>query len=244
MAVLRSPEGCSWDRKQNHRSLIPYLIEECYEVVEAIERENDAELCEELGDLLCQIVFHAQLADESGSFSIDDSIKSIVDKLIIRHPHVFEVANDLNPQEVRNQWEKIKMEQGQCRNILSGLPASMPALTRAYRMGQKAGGAGFDWTSAEAVVEKLDEELSEIKSAFNAGDKAHLTEEIGDLLFAVASFARKLEIDPEQALKAGLRKFEIRFALLEERIKAKGKSFGDYDEESLDKIWRSLKQDR
>lgn len=241
MARLRSPEGCSWDRKQTHRSLLPYLIEECYEVVEAVEADDLVELKEELGDLLCQIVFHAQLADERGDFTIDDSVNAITDKLIRRHPHVFGDRKELSPDQVRSQWERIKIESGEKKSVLSGLPASMPALVMAYRMGEKAAGVGFDWKKAEDVLEKLHEELEEVKREIHASDQEKLANEIGDLLFATASLARKFNIDPELALKGALKKFSGRFEQLENAVAESGGSFSDYTLEQLEEIWQKLK---
>ena len=241
MDVLRSPEGCSWDRKQSHKSLLPCLIEEMYEVIEAIEAEDSNALREELGDLLCQVVFHGQLAKEAGAFDIDDSINHIVDKLIRRHPHVFAEQKELTPKQVRDQWEKIKVESGEKPSVLSGIPSSMPALTMAYRIGQKAGGVGFDWKKAADVIDKLREEIGEIGKAMQQGDKEALTDEIGDLLFAVASLARKLEIDPEQALRQALKKFRERFEKLEQKVNDSGKRFEDYSLEQLEEIWQEIK---
>lgn len=241
MAVLRSEEGCAWDRKQTHKSLLPYLIEEAYEVVEAVESENYEHLKEELGDLVCQAVFHAQLANERGDFEIDDSISHISEKLIRRHPHIFGEKKDLTPQQVRDQWEKIKVESGEKKTVLSGLPKSMPALTMAFRIGEKVGGVGFDWEKAEDVIEKIDEELKELKQEIISGDKSKIEEEMGDLLFAVASLGRKLEIEPEIALKSALSKFTDRFHKLEAEIRKEGKSYDDYNLEQLEAIWQKIK---
>ena len=241
MAVLRSEDGCAWDRKQTHQTLLPYLIEESYEVVEAIESGDTGRLREELGDLLCQVVFHAQLAHEQRAFNIDAVAQGIYEKLLARHPHVFGERKELNPKQVRDQWEKIKIESGEKESVLSGLPSSMPALTMAYRLGEKAGGIGFDWKKADEVLAKLDEEIDEIKAEIISGDRAALSNEIGDLLFAVASLSRKLEIDPERALKQALEKFRARFGRLEDRIKGSGKNFRDYSLDELEEIWQSIK---
>ena len=217
--VLRSENGCAWDRKQTHKSLLPYLIEETYEVYEAVEKEDYVELKEELGDLVCQAVFHAQLAKERGDFEIDDSLTHIVEKLIRRHPHIFEDEKQLNPQEVRDQWEKIKVESGEKKDVLSGIPKSMPALTMAFRIGEKAGGVGFDWEKSSDVIDKIEEELQELKEEIIFDNKDGIEDEIGDLLFAVALLARKKEIDPEIALKRALEKFKARFLKLENEIR-------------------------
>lgn len=241
MATLRSPEGCAWDRKQTHKSLLPYLIEETYEVVEAVENEDYAHLREELGDLLCQIVFHARIAEEADKFNIDDSINSISEKLISRHPHVFGVKKDLKPQEVRNQWEKIKIESGEKKSVISGIPGSAPALVKAFRFGEKAGGVGFDWKNAADVFHKVKEEINEIETVLESGDTIKLEEEIGDLLFALSSLARKLEINPEQALNKTLSKFAKRFRYIESRVNESGRSFDDFTLDELEAFWQEAK---
>jgi len=245
MQILRSTEGCSWDRKQTHRSLLPYLIEETYEVIETIESGRLVDLKEELGDLLCQIVFHAQLAHERGEFHINDTINLLVDKLIRRHPHIFGEKRDLDPQEVRDQWERIKVQSGEKESVLSGLPRSMPALTMAFRVGEKAGGYGFDWAESGEVIEKVEEELAEIQQelvSHSPDRKDRLENEIGDMLFAVASLARKLGIDPEMALKRALDKFCRRFGHMADRIRNQGAEFEDYTIEQLEEMWQQLKR--
>jgi tetrapyrrole methylase family protein/MazG family protein len=247
MEILRSPEGCNWDRQQNHKSLLPYLIEETYEVIDAINAEEYTGLKEELGDLLCQIVFHAQLASERGDFGMDEVINSLVEKLIHRHPHVFDIKQNLDAREVRDQWEKIKVRSGEKSSVMSGLPRSMPALTMAYRIGEKAGGYGFDWSRANDVVDKVDEELGEIKQELVSNSpqrRLRLEDEIGDMLFATASLARKLGIDPEMALKRALDKFRRRFDNLEREIADRGDKFDDYTVDQLEEIWQGLKEDK
>lgn len=242
MEILRSPEGCSWDRKQTHQSLLPYLIEETYEVVEAIEAEDFEGLKEELGDLLCQIVFHAQVASEAGHFGADDSVTCISEKLIRRHPHVFGDRKDLKPDEVRDQWEQTKINSGEKKLVLGGLPRSMPALMMAFRIGEKAAGVGFDWEQPSQVLDKLTEEIGEIRAEIKSGDKEALSEEIGDLLFATASLARKLDIDPERSLVRALAKFRDRFALLEQKVKESDRQFGEYSLKELEAIWQRIKK--
>ncbi|MDH3889524.1 MAG: nucleoside triphosphate pyrophosphohydrolase [candidate division Zixibacteria bacterium] len=241
MSILRSSDGCAWDQKQTHHSLIPYLIEESYEVVEAIEADNADELREELGDLLCQIVFHAQIADEKGKFDADDAVEGIVQKLITRHPHVFEKRAELAPQQVRDQWERLKIANGEKPSVLSGLPKSMPALTMAYRIGEKAGGVGFDWPDADRVFDKLTEEMDEIRRAIKSADSSNLEEEIGDFLFAASSLARKLMVEPETALKRALTKFRLRFSGLEEEVRHSQRDFDQFSLEELEAIWQRLK---
>ncbi len=245
MEILRSPQGCAWDRAQTHSSLLPYLIEETYEVVEAVEKGDAAALKDELGDLLCQVVFHAQLARERGDFDINDSINHIIEKLIRRHPHVFGEKNALDPQQVRDQWEKIKASQENKGSILSGLPESMPALTMAFRAGEKASGVGFDWNEGEEVLEKVEEEIAEVKEILSAQPSnrhERLSEEIGDLLFSVSSLARKLDVDPERALKIALRKFRTRFAELEKHVAGERGNFESYSLEELESIWQDVKK--
>lgn len=243
MAILRSPEGCNWDRQQTHQSLLPYLIEEAYEVVEAIESGRMGDLKEELGDVLTQVVFHAQLASERGEFTADDAVNRVVEKLIHRHPHVFGERKELNPKEVRDQWEQIKTNSGEKPSVLGGVPKSMPALTMAFRIGEKAGGVGFDWPNASDVVQKIREELSECEAELESQrDKERLADEIGDLLFATASFARKLDIDPETALRRALEKFRTRFNSLEETVREQGKTMGECTLDELEAIWQRVKQ--
>ncbi|MEA2030288.1 MAG: nucleoside triphosphate pyrophosphohydrolase [candidate division Zixibacteria bacterium] len=241
MALLRSPEGCQWDRKQTHLSLLPYLIEETYEVVEAIETEDFTGLREEIGDLLWQVAFHAQLASEEGHFVLDDSITQLVEKLISRHPHIFKEEKKLTPEEVHNQWEQIKIDSEKKKSVLGGVPTAMPALTMAYRIGEKAAGAGFDWNTASEVVEKVDEEIAELKEALSADDTNQALEEIGDLLFATASLSRKLGTDPELVLKRALKKFRHRFGKLEQRLRESNQKFQDMNLEQLETIWQEIK---
>jgi len=245
MAILRSSEGCNWDRAQNHQTLLPYLIEEAYEVVEAVESGDYDALKEELGDILLQVVFHAQLAKEAGTFGIDDSVQAVITKLIERHPHVFGERKDLQPSEVRDQWEKIKTDSGEKPSVLAGLPRTMPALTTAFRLGEKAAGVGFDWKCSSDALEKVGEELAEVRAALgeNSPDRAgRLAGEIGDLLFAVASVARLEGIDPETALRAALRKFRERFESLEVELTAGGRRFDDFTLEQMEEVWQRIKK--
>lgn len=244
LEILRSPEGCAWDRKQTHQSLLPYLIEETYEVVETIEENRSSELAEELGDVLCQVVFHAQLAKERGEFTIDDACNSIVEKLLRRHPHVFGEKKDLDPTQVREQWEKIKTTSGEKKSVLSGLPKSMPALAMAFRMGEKAGGVGFDWHDPKDVLLKIKEELDEVEAEVNRSDpnREKISEEVGDLLFAVASFARKLGVDPELSLRHALEKFRGRFDAMEAEVTQQGKHMDQFSLDELEAIWQSIKR--
>ncbi|MFH2036680.1 MAG: nucleoside triphosphate pyrophosphohydrolase [Candidatus Zixiibacteriota bacterium] len=244
MATLRAPGGCNWDRKQTHKSLLPYLIEETYEVVEAIEDDDYQHLKEELGDLACQIAFHSQLAEEAGEFDFDDALESINKKLIKRHPHIFGEKKDLNPQQVRDQWENIKINSGEKKSVINGIPKSAPALVKAFRFGEKAGGVGFDWKNASDVLAKVKEEMGEIEKEFEAGNrnKEKLEDEIGDLLFATSSLARKLDINPEQALNRTLQKFTKRFNHIEKKVKESGKKFQDFTLDDLEAWWVEAKE--
>ena len=242
MATLRGPGGCNWDKKQTHKSLLPYLVEETYEVVEAIETENPDLLREELGDLLIQIIFHARIAEEAGQFDIDDAVNGINEKLINRHPHVFGEKKDLNPQEVRDQWEKIKINSGEKKSVINGIPKSAPALIKAFRFGEKAAGVGFDWKDAAEVMDKIREETAEIETELSDGNKEKLESEIGDLLFAISSLARKCDINPEQALNKTLEKFQKRFNYIEEKVRRSGKTFDDFTLDELEAFWQQAKE--
>lgn len=246
LAILRSPEGCNWDRKQTHESLVPYLIEESYEVIDAIEQKQYPALREELGDLAVQLVFHAQLAAERGEFTIHDSLNDVVTKLVNRHPHVFGERKELDPQQVRDQWEQNKTKSGEKDSVLGGIPMGMPALTLAFRIGEKAGGVGFDWKKPDEVMEKIEEELGELRQELNVTErsKERIANEIGDLLFAVASLARKLDIDPEGALRTALKKFRVRFDELESGIRATGNNFSDFSLDELEERWQQVKLKR
>lgn len=244
MRYLRSEKGCAWDRKQTHQSLVPHLIEESQELAEAIESGQSEMIKEELGDLLCQVVFHAQIASENKEFDIEDSMTSITEKLIERHPHIFKEEKDLTPDEVRVQWEKIKLKkrENEKKSAVSGLPKGMPALLMAYRMGEKAGGVGFDWKNSSDVMDKIEEELVEIKKEAETGDKKRLSEEVGDLLFAVSSFARKSGIDPEAALRQALSKFQQRFEKMEKEVDRQGKKLYNLRPDELDSLWEKTKR--
>jgi len=250
LKTLRAPGGCAWDAKQTHESLLPYLIEECYEVVDAIEAGQSEQLKEELGDLLVQFVFHGVLAEEKQDFQIDEVITETVEKLIRRHPHVFGAAAQIGSAgEVRQQWEKRKLEEkqadGRQKRLLDGAPKSMPGLTQAFRLGEKAAGIGFDWPDAATVMEKVHEELGELEEALAEKDisrrTAKQTEEIGDLLFVLCSLSRKLDINPEQALKGSLQKFRRRFTFIEESVIASGRAWDDFTLAELESRWLAAK---
>jgi len=242
MARLRAEDGCQWDRSQTHKSLLPYLVEETYEVVEAVESDHAATLKEELGDLLLQVYFQAQIADEQGEFTIEDVAASINDKLIRRHPHIFDRRKDLNPQEVRDQWEKIKVESKEKDSVLAGVPKTMPALILAYRVGEKAAGVGFDWDDPRDIFAKLKEELGEFDQEFDKNDVAGMTRELGDLIFALVNLARKLGIDPEYAVRQTVGRFIQRFEYIEESLKKQGRTFSETTLAEMEQLWQEAKK--
>ena len=247
MKTLRGPNGCPWDKIQTHKSLIPYLLEETYEVIETIEENDFEKLKEELGDLLLQIVFHAEIASQNGEFDIDDVSEAITRKLIRRHPHVFQKKTDLSPDEVTVNWEHIKLEkdkpkQGERNSVLSGVPKNLPALLRAYRVQEKAAQFGFDWEKTEDIIVKLDEETLELKTELANGNDAGIEEELGDLLFTVVNVARFLKIDPEGALNRITNKFKRRFEYIEERLAESNRTVADADLTEMDKLWDESKK--
>ncbi len=243
MEKLRSPEGCPWDRKQTHESLLPYLLEETYEVVDAVKKGDDEELKEELGDLLLQVVFHSQIAKERGAFDIKDVVDAIAKKLIHRHPHVFGGREDIKTAEdVSREWERLKEKEGKRKeSILDGIPESMPALERAYKLQKRAAKVGFDWENFDGIKKKLIEELSEIEAELKRGDREKLEEEVGDLLFMAVNLARFLGIHPEIALRMANEKFERRFHHIEERAKEIGKNLEEMPLDEMEALWQEAK---
>jgi MazG family protein len=245
MQKLLSPEGCPWDREQTLGTLKGYLIEEAYEVLEAIDTNDVAEHCEELGDLLFQIVFQAELRAQEGHFGIEDVVNAIASKMIHRHPHVFGDAKVKDSAEVLANWGKLKAREhekkGKKRRILDGVPQELPALLRAQRIGEKAAAVGFDWPDAKGVREKIAEELEEIEEAVTRGHQADIEHEIGDLLLAVSRYAAKLGVAPEDALRSALRRFQSRFEAIEDRVTEQGKEVKDVPLEELDAIWNEVK---
>lgn len=244
VAALRDPEtGCPWDSQQTPQSLVANFIEELYEAVEAIEDKDDKALKEELGDLLLHIVFQAQIASEAGTFDMGDVLKGIVDKLIRRHPHIFGDAEAKDANGVKMNWERIKKEEKKDRDsILDGIPRTLPALIKAWRIQEKASSVGFDWPDLVPVIAKMDEERYELSKALESGNLDAISEELGDLLFSVVNLARKLNIDAESALKHTIDKFYRRFRYVEAQYQD-----GDIHEarlEELDRHWEAAKKQR
>jgi tetrapyrrole methylase family protein/MazG family protein/ATP diphosphatase len=257
MAALRTPgTGCPWDLEQDFGSIAPYTIEEAYEVVDAIERGDLDDLKDELGDLLLQVVFHAQMAQEAGVFAFDDVAGAICEKLIRRHPHVFEQANELSPAGVVAQWSEIKAREKAARraaggeaparaSVLDGVPTPLPALTRAIKLQEKAAKVGFDWADARLVLDKLREETLEVEAELSnepgAAPTKALAEEIGDLLFVVANLARHAKVDPEQALRGANSKFERRFHHIEARLAQAGRAPAEATLDEMEALWVEAK---
>lgn len=244
--TLRSPGGCPWDIVQTHKSLRRNLIEEVYEVIEAIDLEDEKLLCEELGDLLMQVVFHARMAEEAKLFSMQDVIDGITEKLIRRHPHVFGDVNVKDAGEVLINWEAIKRAEKKDRtSVLDGIPKDLPALMSAYKLQHKAAKVGFDWPDIDPVWDKLEEELRELEEAIADGKVEKIEEELGDVLFTVVNIARFLKIDAEVALTGTNRKFKKRFSYIEAKVKAKHQHWENLSLIDLDELWQEAKaQDR
>ena len=245
MRTLRGEGGCPWDRKQHHQTLRSYLIEETYEVVEAIDRRDDASLTEELGDLLLQIVFHALIAEEEGRFRMDDILTSIIGKLKRRHPHVYGDREVTDIKEVLKNWEDIKRKEKRSekgKSVLDGLPGSLPALLKAKRIQEKVSRVGFDWNDVKGALEKVEEEWGEFKEALQAEDIAQIEDELGDLLFAVANVARFLERCPEDALRKTIDKFERRFRYIEHELEKRHCNLDEASLEEMDELWEEYKR--
>jgi tetrapyrrole methylase family protein / MazG family protein len=238
VAQLRSPNGCPWDREQTHQSLKPHLVEECYELIDAINAGSDKELKEELGDLLLQVVLHSQIAAEENRFTLDEVATAIADKLVNRHPHVFGENRLPDSEAVLRQWEVIKRsEKHERRSVLDGVPKGLPALARAQKIQTKAGRVGFDWNDADGAWAKVREELREVESAV----EGHLSEEIGDLLFAIVNFARKKKLDAEQLLNDASAKFAARFRAMERLAQDGGLEFASLSLPEMDRLWDDAK---
>lgn len=242
MQRLRGPNGCPWDKEQTQETLKPYLIEEAYEVIDAIDSKNDKDITDELGDVLLQVVFHAQIASEEDRFTFDDVAKSIADKLVRRHPHVFGDVEAETPDQVIQNWEAIKREekkgQNQDDSILSGVPRHLPALLRATQIQKKAAKVGFDWEKAEEVLDKVEEEMQELRNATTQQEKQ---DEFGDVLFSLVNLSRFLKIDPEDALTQTIAKFQSRFAFIEKELKEAGQTPQETSLEEMDTLWEKAK---
>ncbi len=235
-------KNCPWDKKQDHSSLMQYLLEETYEVIDSIEQKNDENLKEELGDLIIQIIFHCLIAEERQKFKLQDVLTGISEKLIRRHPHVFESLKVADECEVLKNWEKIKLKEGK-KSAIQGIPKTLPALLKASRLQSKASRVGFDWKEYKSVLEKVEEELDELKNAAeNNGSKDKIEDELGDLLFSIVNLSRFLKINPEDALRRTINKFIKRFSLIEEEINNQGKELTDVSLEEMDKIWEKAKK--
>jgi len=256
MAALRTPgSGCPWDLEQNFETIAPYTIEEAYEVTDAIARGDLDDLREELGDLLLQVVFHSRMAQEQDAFDFGDVVQVLTEKLIRRHPHVFGQTAGMTPEQVKGLWEEIKAQekadkarrrglpadQAEPSGALAGVPVGLPALTRALKLQAKAGRVGFDWNDPLAVLAKIREEADEIEAEIASGDREKAAAEVGDLLFAVVNLARHLDADPEDVLRATNRKFERRFASIENALAARGKSPAGSTLAEMDSLWDEAK---
>jgi MazG family protein len=246
MATLRDPvRGCAWDRAQSFASIAPHTIEEAYEVADAIERGAIDELAGELGDLLFQVVFHAQLAREEGRFDFADVATTIAAKLVRRHPHVFGDVKVTDAGAIAESWEAIKREERSAAprgSMLAGIPKALPGLSRAVELGGRAAGVGFEWPNLPPVRAKVGEELAELDEAIAGGAREQITAEMGDVLFALANLCRHLEIDPEACLRRANRSFERRFAHIEDRVAAQGGDWSRFDLAALDAFWDEAKQ--
>jgi ATP diphosphatase len=248
MAALRTPgTGCPWDLQQDFATIAPYTIEEAYEVADAITRGDLADLREELGDLLLQVVFHARMAEERGAFDFSDVVEALNEKLVRRHPHVFGNAQGLTPSAVNTLWERIKTEEQAQKpktahaGTLAGVPVALPALTRALKLQNKASNVGFDWRDPLAVLDKIREEMAEIETELTNEDREAAAAELGDILFAVVNLARHLDVDPEAALHGTNRKFETRFARIERALAERGRSPGEATLAEMDVLWNEVK---
>ena len=251
MNRLREPGGCPWDREQTYATLRGYLVEECYEVVDALDRADLPALCEELGDLLFQIVFLARLASEDGAFAATDVVEGIAAKMVRRHPHVFGGGTVADAAEVLVRWEEIKKVEKKDAgksdaevSVLAGIPPALPALVKAQRLGTKAARVGFDWREDEDVLAKLDEETAELRIAVASGEREAIREEIGDAMFTVAMLARRLDVDADEALAAANAKFHARFVLVEDELRRLDIPIEDADLALMDRLWNEAKTRR
>ena len=238
---LRGPDGCPWDKEQNHESLLPYFLEEAYEVIESIDEKNWDNLKEELGDVMLHLALQAQISKEEGRFSIVDSLENVNNKLIHRHPHVFGDKKADVSSEAKKNWEDIKHKEKKRESRLDGVPPSLPALTRANRLQQKASYAGFDWDDINKVWGKLYEEIDELKEAHDRNHQTNMEEEIGDVLFSVVNLARHMKLDSEDMLRKANSKFVNRFKAIEKELITRGKEVGTATLDEMDEIWNKIK---
>ncbi len=244
METLRAENGCPWDREQTRESLTPYLVEETYEVLEAIEENSPHKIKEELGDLLFQIVFHCQLAKERGEFSMEDVIDAISEKMTRRHPHVFGDAKFETSEKVLKQWEDRKKEEGKNReSILEGVPKELPSLLKAYRIQSRAARVGFDWNRVGDVMEKLDEELAEFRDALEQKDQAAIEDELGDVFFVLVNISRFVGVNPDDALRKTISKFISRFRYIEMKAASSGRKLSDMTLQEMDVLWEEAKKE-
>ncbi|WP_416066199.1 nucleoside triphosphate pyrophosphohydrolase [Rhizobium sp. ZK1] len=257
MAALRNPEtGCPWDVEQDFESIKPYTLEEAYEVADAIERKDMDDLCDELGDLLLQVVFHARMAEEAGEFSFGDVVEAITRKMIRRHPHVFARSDADTPDAVKKQWDEIKQAEKRERaerrarrgitedfkaGFLGSVQRSFPALTEALKLQERAAKVGFDWSAPEPILDKIEEEVDELRVALREGDKSKVSDELGDLIFAMVNIGRHVKADPEQALRGTNTKFRRRFNHIETVLDAEGESLEAASLERMEEIWQAAK---
>lgn len=244
IAILRSPNGCPWDREQTHESIKPYLLEEAYETLEAIDAQSPHKLCEELGDLLIQVTLHAQMSSDAGEFNIGDVLATVNEKLIRRHPHVFGDVQVSGSEEVTRNWEAIKRSENNSdasRSIMDDIPSNLPALMLADKIQKRWSRVGFDWQDAAPAIEKLREEISEVETAQETQDATRITQEVGDMLFAAVNVARLLNVDAEDALRMTINRVKARFAKIEEFAQANGKSLNEMTLEEMDAVWNASK---
>jgi MazG family protein len=242
VAKLRAPGGCPWDREQTHESILPQMVEEAYELAEAVRANDTAHFREELGDVLLHVVMQGEIAREAGRFNIDDVLRQISEKLVRRHPHVFGTSDAHDSGAVLKQWEAIKRTEKSGQHYLDTLPKALPALMRAQKAQGKVARVNFDWAELGDVIAKVEEELGEMKTAIASQDRPSIEDEIGDLLFAVVNLARKCQLDAESTLQAATNKFVERFKRLEDELHARGKKLGDVDLAELDAIWNEIKK--
>jgi tetrapyrrole methylase family protein / MazG family protein len=254
MAALRAPDGCPWDRKQTHESLKPYLLEETYEVLEILDRQDRTKLPEELGDVLLQVLFHSQIASEAGSFTIENVLEQLADKLIRRHPHVFKNGSSdptpANADQVVMRWEDIKRTERQASgrpdSVLDGVPQTLPALLRAYQIQARAARVGFDWThdtkGFDQVLGKIEEEIQELRNAASTERQAQIVAEFGDVVFSLVNLARFIKVNPEDALRQAINRFVERFQFIESRASESGRAVGDLSFSEMDRLWDEAKR--